>query len=485
MQTKEDRWQEDLFVAAPLSALIPEDHILKRVDGVVDLSWLHEEVRGCYCQDNGRPSIDPESALRLMLAGFFYGIVHDRALMREAEVNLAIRWFAGYRLDEALPERSSLTRIRQRWGEDLFRKVFQRSVRQCVEAGLVNAETVHCDATLIRADVSWDSLTTRYVDRVLEENPGEHECSEGGEPSRGGPGRLHTNKLKHKKYSVTDPDASLATSYRHYHLEPSYKQHTAVEDNSGVIVDVAVTTGEANEGQQLLDQIQRIEAATGTKVKAVTGDAAYAHAKNYEALEEKQIEAIIPPQQAPRRKEGAQRIPSRRFKYDEQKDRARCPHGKYLLRTGRSPSDNGYWYRARLRDCKSCPLRARCISPTAHVRQILIVDGYPSLLTARRRKQKGWDGAFREKYTRHRWLVEGVHGTAETQHGLRRAVRRGLANVTVQSYLTAVVMNLKRLVRALLQLFLRFLRAHQGSQPACYRPQCPIHLGRRCLSTSR
>ena len=115
MQSRKKRWQEDLFVASPLRELVPDDHILKRVDAILDLSWLHEAVRDCYCQDNGRPSIDPESALRLMLAGFFQGIVHDRKLMREAQVNVAIRWFAGYRLDEALPERSSLTRIRQRF----------------------------------------------------------------------------------------------------------------------------------------------------------------------------------------------------------------------------------------------------------------------------------------------------------------------------------------------------------------------------------
>ena len=115
MQSRKAR-QEDLFVASPLRDLVPDDHILKRVDAMLDLSWLHEAVRDRYCQDNGRPSIDPESALRLMLAGFFQGIVHDRKLMREAQVNLAIRWFAGYRLDEALPERSSLTRTRQRWG---------------------------------------------------------------------------------------------------------------------------------------------------------------------------------------------------------------------------------------------------------------------------------------------------------------------------------------------------------------------------------
>ena len=79
----QDRWQEDLFVAGPLSSLIPADHILNQVDQVLDLSWLREEVAQSYCSDNGRPSIDPEAAVRLMLAGFSEGIVHDRKLMRQ------------------------------------------------------------------------------------------------------------------------------------------------------------------------------------------------------------------------------------------------------------------------------------------------------------------------------------------------------------------------------------------------------------------
>jgi len=84
-------------VTGSLEDLIPSDHVLRRVDKILDLSWLREEVRENYCETNGRPGIDPEAAVRLMLAGFFAGIVHDRKLMREAQVNLAIRWFAGYR----------------------------------------------------------------------------------------------------------------------------------------------------------------------------------------------------------------------------------------------------------------------------------------------------------------------------------------------------------------------------------------------------
>lgn len=140
MLGRKERGQLELFITGSLRDLVPDDHVLVRVDRVLDLSWLPTEVAGLYCADNGRPGIDPEVTVRLMLAGFLLGIVHDRRLMREAQVNLAIRWFIGYALHEALPDHSSLTRIRQRWGEDVFRRVFTRVVRQCQLAGLVSAE---------------------------------------------------------------------------------------------------------------------------------------------------------------------------------------------------------------------------------------------------------------------------------------------------------------------------------------------------------
>ena len=153
-----------------------------------------------------------------MLAGFFHGVVHDRKLLREAQVNIAYRWFAGYELDEPLPHHSSLTRIRQRWGEERFRAIFERSVMQCVQAGLVGGEMLHLDASLIRADVSWRSLVQQHVSKVLAEN----EAAEQEPESAGKP----------KQVSATDPDASLAKMNASQRLEPSYKQHTAVDDRA-------------------------------------------------------------------------------------------------------------------------------------------------------------------------------------------------------------------------------------------------------------
>lgn len=160
------RTEQYEFFAGSLRDLIPDEHVLARVARVLDLSWLRAEVADLYCPDNGRPGIAPEVAVRLMLAGFLLGIVHDRKLMREAAVNVAIRWFCGFGLTERLPDHSSLTRIRQRWGAERFRSIFERSVRACVQARIATGEVVHIDASLIRADVSWDALARRWVETV-------------------------------------------------------------------------------------------------------------------------------------------------------------------------------------------------------------------------------------------------------------------------------------------------------------------------------
>ena len=171
-----------MIFAGSLRELVPDEHVLARVDRVLDLSWLRDEVREFYANDGvGRPGTDPEAAVRLMLSGFLLGIVHDRKLMREAQVNIAIRWFAGYGLHETLPDHSSLTRIRQRWGAELFRALFIRTVRACLAAGIAKGEVVHIDATLIRADVAWESLGERHVDAVLSENGIDRSNPEGGE----------------------------------------------------------------------------------------------------------------------------------------------------------------------------------------------------------------------------------------------------------------------------------------------------------------
>jgi transposase len=285
MLGRKERGQLELFITGSLRGLIPNDHVLVKIDQVLDLGWLRAEVWGLYCPDNGRPGIDPEVAVRLMLAGFLLGIVHDRRLIREAQVNLAIRWFIGYALHEALPDHSSLTRIRQRWGEDMFRRIFTRVVRQCQAAGLVPAETVHVDASLIRADVSMDALVSRHLDAVKDANDAERDARTSG---------------NFKKLCRTDPDATMATSSK-APLRPTYKQHTAVDDLAGVVVDVEIVTGEEHDTGRLEERLDALEETLGVAPGRITADTAYGVGKVYAALEDRQIEAVIPPLRSPRR----------------------------------------------------------------------------------------------------------------------------------------------------------------------------------------
>lgn len=415
------------FFAGSLRDLIPDEHVLARVARVLDLSWLKGEVADLYCPDNGRPGIAPETAVRLMLAGFLVGIVHDRRLMREAAVNIAMRWFCGFGLTERLPDHSSLTRIRQRWGEQRFRRIFERTVAACVAAGIAKGEVVHLDASLIRADVSWEALSSRWVEKVGAENDPVDEAERDAKKTG-----------KYKKVCTTDPDATMATNGRNRRLEPAYKQHTAVCDQAGVIVDVEVTTGEVNEGGELVPAIDRIETITGSHVAVATADAGYAYAKVYGDLERRKTAAVIPPKAEPIRSA----VPMRRFRYDARHDVLKCPRGR-VLKAGRREK-HGRFFTSRAKDCRRCDMARLCLSGGRVNKAVVLGDDYPALLRARRRRQR-WGKEEQATYTRHRWRVEGIHGEAKTRHGLARAVRRGLGNMKIQAYLTAAAINLKRL----------------------------------------
>lgn len=449
-----ERDQLELFITGSLRQLIPDEHVLVRVDRVLDLSWLRREVADSYCLEDGRPGIDPEVAVRLMLAGLLMGIVHDRKLMREAQVNIAIRWFSGYALHERLPDHSSLTRIRQRWGDGRFRKIFKRTVEACLKAKIAAAEIVHIDASLIRANASWDSLVERHVQDVLSENRTDEEI----ELERSG-----RQSGKYKKVCTTDPDATMATNARNRRLEPAYKQHTAVDDKCGVVLGVEVTTGQTNEGDMIEPQVDDVEATTGIDINVVTADAGYAYAKVYGALERREISALIPAKAEPIRS----RVPMRRFRYDAKHDILKCPTG-HILRPTR-PIKHGRFFYSKARDCAGCPLKGDCLSKGRVNKAVVVGDDYPALIRARRRRER-WSKNDRQLYQRHRWRSEGFHGEAKTWHGLARAVRRGLANMKIQAYLTAAAINLKRLAAAIFAIF-------EAARPAT--KICPEPLSKR------
>jgi transposase len=180
---------------------------LRKIRRVLDLSFVRELTKTFYCDDNSRPSIDPEVFFRMQVIAYLYGIGSDRQLCEETQVNLAYRWFIGLSLEDDVPDHSSLTRIRDRFGEEVFKEVFERVVQQCQKVGLVKGRKIIADATLIEADASLDSMVKRE-----EGDPDFRELKNYEK-------RYHDFKTGKKKRKIsnqthvssTDPQSSLVT----------------------------------------------------------------------------------------------------------------------------------------------------------------------------------------------------------------------------------------------------------------------------------
>jgi len=158
--------QMPLFVDGNLERLIPPNHLLRKVDKVLKLSFIRRITRKHY-SGKGRPSLDPVVFFKMQIVAYLYGISSDRQLCEEIQYNLAYRWYLGYSLDTPTPDHSTLSRTRDRLGVDVFEKVFERIVKECIKIGLVKGQQIITDAALIKADASIDSF--KRIEEEFEE----------------------------------------------------------------------------------------------------------------------------------------------------------------------------------------------------------------------------------------------------------------------------------------------------------------------------
>lgn len=165
--------QEKLFYDFSLSKRVPDDHILRRLSEVVDITFVRRLTAPFYSH-TGQPSIDPVVLFKMMLLGYLYGITSERKLAEECSLNLAFMWYLGYDLDETTPDHSVISKARSRYGKETFEEFFEHVLGLCVRAGLVTSEKLFADSTLIRANASLDSVVVRsdafHVDRTAKEH---------------------------------------------------------------------------------------------------------------------------------------------------------------------------------------------------------------------------------------------------------------------------------------------------------------------------
>lgn len=405
MQTRREKLGYEMMLLPSLEAFVPQNDPLRRLNRVLDLSFVHEAVRDRYCQDNGRSSIDPEVVIRLFVLQAFEGIVSVRELMRHVYANLTYRWFIGYGVTEEIPDHSTLSKALDRFGDELFDALFQRSIAQCRRAGLIEGRVLHLDATTIRADL--DAGRKEPVPR------GDADARVGRFPSG--------------------------------QKQPGYKQQTVADGKARVIVDVSVMPADCHDQEGAVEAVDRAVARVGRKPEAVCADAAYANGPNATAMEERRIRWVSPPERVGK----SPKLPPDQFligdfTYDEQPDLFVCPAGVALAYVGTEATGRRRRrYRAPKSACAMCALKARCtVSPR---KQINVSVHHGALVRLRADSRTD---SFNDLYRARSHVIEGLFGEGKQWHGLRRAWRRGLANMLIQSLLISAVLNFKRLIAA-------------------------------------
>ncbi len=476
-----------------LEELVPADHFYRHLDRTLDLSFVREFVQQTYA-GGGRPSIDPVVFFKLQLVIFFEGIRSERQLMRHAADRLSVRWYLGYDLDEPLPDHSSLTRIRERYGVDVFRRFFEAIVEQCQEVGLVWGRELYFDGTKVAANAGKESLTPRFAveahllnlfgavaeesrenaeqsdlvehtgedqagereelpapvllptalaqeerEQLARQNAGRHDwIEEGGAQNRNVKSHNY-QRLADFFVSTTDPDATVMQTKGGVDL--GYHAHYVVDGGKArIILHVLVTPSEVMDNQPMLDLLWRTRFRWKLWPRQVTGDKKYGTEDNLVAIEDQGIRAYIP---SPDLDHRTPFFSVERFHYEVERDLYICPAGKELHFCQRQTTERSRRYRARAKDCNACPLKVQCTTSKQGRSLCRSVDEACLDRVRAYRPTEAYKKALRKRSV---W-VEPLFAEAKEWHGMRRFRLRRLWRVNCEALRIAAGQNLKRLLK--------------------------------------
>ena len=361
--------QRQLFYSFCLDEAVPDDHLVRAIASVLDLSWVHKELAPYY-STTGRPSIDPVLMIRMMIVGYVFAIRSERALCRDVQVNLAYRWFCGLSIEDKIPDHSAFSRARnERFRDgDLFLRVFERVVEACIAAGLVGGEGFAVDASLIVADANkqrsipgkdWDkNRAPEKASRAVKEYLATLDDAAFGASSDKVP----------KFISPSDPAAQWTGAMRGPAFF-AYSDNYLIDVKCGIILGAkasrAIRQAEVGASQTM---VERTEQRFGIKPKWLAGDTAYGSGKNLNWLvNDKDIKPHIPVIDKSKREDGT--FSREDFTFDKQRNVYVCPAGKLLSTTGTVIDGETLRYLASTSDCRGCSLKVQCC-PKAPFRTI-------------------------------------------------------------------------------------------------------------------
>lgn len=443
--------QGALFYEIRLEDRVPAGHLLRRIEAILDLSFIHEVMAPHYAR-GGRPSVDPELLVRMLLVGYLYGVRSERRLCEEVDLNLAFRWFCRLGLDGRVPDHSTFTKNRHgRFRDsDIMRELFERVVERCLAIGLADTSVVAVDGTHVTANARKDRTVPTNDDLPCAGKDATRAVRDYlADLDEAAPDLPGTVRQTPTAISLTDPASAVST--KHGKRVFAYGLNAMIDTASGVVLDVeAAPARKADEPEAARRMVERLRRRHEKTPGILTADAAYGAGNFLTWAEGHDIEPHIP--MAERKDDEEGRFAKKDFVYDKVRDLYVCPDGNLLERskkmkgTGPEAWSNGLGmsYSAKVRDCRPCALKPRCC-PKTQVRRLRRSIFEPARDRARLRAATP---AFAH-CAKLRMRVERLFACIKHNDGLTRVRLRGRRGAGEQFALAAIVQNLKIMAKAI------------------------------------
>ena len=495
--------QESFYGSYLYDRIVPVDHLLRKINQVVDFSFTGQMLKDRYNPDIGRPAEDPEFMLRLCLLQYIYND-SDRQVVENARLNLAYKCFLGLAVDAEVPDYTTISYFRtQRLGEEKFKSVLEQIVLQCITKGLVKGNRQIIDSTPVIANITISSITglvrkcrenmlktIEKQDIKLAERLGLKELQnakkeqfasieEGLQKEVEAAGKLLDNvttELRAKRISPTeelqkdlgllekavadreedakdkllspvDPDARVGKKTNHSWR--GYKAHIVIEEETGIITGVKTTPANTTDGSQLKPMLKEQEEIYSIKPKELSGDKAYDWGENLESLDRNKTIANISLSKQVNRN-GAGYFAVDDFLYDPENIKLMCPAGHIstscysLVFAKYQQNKPGYAFQFKAGQCNICPLKPKCVK-NKEGRRVYISYYEPYYRMARERLASD-EG--KQAY-RNRYKIEQKVADLTRYCGLRKCRYRGLDRAEIHTLLATIVCNIKRMVKLL------------------------------------
>ena len=436
-----------------LDQLVPEDHLLRKIDKYVDFSFIYDLVEDKYSPDFGRPSLDPVTLIKLPLIQCMFGIKSMRQTMKEIEVNVAYRWFLGLDFFDDVPHFSTFGKNYKRRfeGTDLFEQIFTQILLQCMKQGLVDTSTFYVDATHVKAAANSKKAkkilvakkTAKFYDEQLREEIDKDREDHGKKPlkdkddddNNGGNSPAGGGEQKEKKVSTTDPESGWF--HKGEHKEVFAYSVEAASDKHGWIMGYTIHPGNEHDSQTFPAIYEKLKEYGPEKIVV---DAGYKTPAIAKMLIDDGITPIMP-YKRPMTKKGFFR--KSEYVYDEHYDCYICPNDQIL--SYRTTNRDGYReYKSDPKVCESCPYLSQCTKSKLHQKTVVrhVWEDYLEQCEDIRQTI-----GMKDIYDKRKQTIERIFGTAKEHHGMRYTQMIGKAKMSMKVGLTFACMNMKKLVR--------------------------------------